>query len=103
MLSRKKLALDPRLVTTQYRWSPDAAPRCSEPLDPGIGGSGVGKSSSGPWITRIVEPVTSLRETAGKFGRETGSELSSAGDVLGNGGISELSRTVVTVKEGFLM
>ena len=102
MLSRKKLALDPRLVTTQYWLSRDATPRYSEPLDPGIGGSGVGRSSSRSFTTRIVEPVTSLWENAGGLGKGDRSELSCAGGGLGNGGMSELPRAFIAVNEDLL-
>ena len=102
ILSRKKLALDPGLVTTLYRLSPDATPRYSEPLDPGIGGSGVGRSSSGSFTTRIVEPVTSLWGTVGGFGKGSRSEYSCAGGGLGNGGMSELPRAFKAVNEDLL-
>lgn len=102
MLSRKKLALDPRLVTTLYRLSLGATPRYSEPLDPGIGGSGVGRSSSSSLTTRIVEPVTSLRRTVGGLDKEGRFEPSLAGGGLGNGGMSELPRAFKAVNEDLL-
>ena len=102
MLSRKKLALDPRLVTTLCRLSLDATPRYSEPLDPGIGGSGVGRSSSGSFTIRIVEPVTSLWENVGGLGKGDRLEPSLAGGGLGNGGMSELPRAFVAVNEDLL-
>lgn len=77
-------------MTTLFRLSPDATPRYSEPLDPGTGGNGVGRSFSGLFTTRIVEPVMSLWEIAGGFGREGRSEVSRTGGGLGNGGMSEL-------------
>lgn len=102
ILSRKKLALDPRLVTTLCRLSPDATPRYSEPLDPGIGGRGVGRSSSGSFTTRIVEPVTSLWGIAGGLGSGGRPELSRVGGGLGNGGTSELPRAFIAVNEDLL-
>lgn len=102
MLSRKKLALDPRLVITLYRLSLDATSRYSEPLDPGIGGSGVDRSSSGSFTTRMVEPVMFLWGKAAKFGKGGRFELSRAGGALGNGGMSELPRGFTAVNEDLL-
>ena len=102
ILSRKKLALDPRLVTTLCRLSPDTAPRYSEPLDPDIGGSGVGRSSSGSFTTRIVESVKSLPGPADGSDKTAKSSLSRANTGLGNGGISELPRALTAVIEDLL-
>ena len=102
ILSRKKLALDPCLLTTLNRLSPDVAPRYSEPLDPGIGGRAVSRSSCGSFTTRIVEPVESLFENAGGSGKEDTFGLPWAGAVSGNGGMSELPRAFMGVNEDLL-
>lgn len=102
MLSRKKLALDPRLVTTLYRLSLGATPRYSEPLDPGIGCSGVGRSSSDLFTIRIVEPVTSRWGNVGGLGKGGRFEPSLAGGGLCNGGMSELARGCTAVNEDLL-
>lgn len=102
MLSRKKLALDPRFVITLYRLSLDATSRYSEPLDPGIGGSGVDRSPSGSFTTRMVEPVKSLWGKAAEFGKGGRFELSRPGGGLGNGGKSELPRGFIAVNEDLL-
>ena len=102
MLSRKKLALDPRLVTTLYRLFLGAMPIYSEPLDPGIGGSGVGRSSSGSFTIRMVEPVTSLWGIVGGLGKGGRFEPSLAGGEIGSEGMSELPRAFSAVNEDLL-
>ena len=102
MLSRKKLALDPGLVIMLYRLSPKAAPRSSEPLDPGIGGSEVGRSSLGVFTTRIVEPVMSLCGVAGGEGNGGRCELSRDAGEPGNEGMSELPRILIAADEDLL-
>ena len=77
-------------------------PKYSEPLDPGIGGSGVGRSSSCSFTTRIVEPVLSLLGNTGGSGKGARSELLWAGAGPGNGGMSELPRGLTVVKEDLL-
>ena len=102
ILSRKKLALDPRLLATLNRLSPDVAPRYSEPLDPGIGGRAVSRSSCGPFTTRIVEPVESLFEDADGSGKGKTFGFDWTGAVPGNGGMSELPRAFMRVNEDLL-
>ena len=102
ILSRKKLALDPRLLATLNRLSPDVTPKYSEPLDPGIGGRAVSWSSCSSFTTRIVEPVESLFESAGGSGKGDTFGLPWAGAVSGNGGMSELPRAFMGVNEDLL-
>ena len=102
ILSRKKLVLDPRLVTTLCRLSLDTAPRCSESLDPGIGGSGVGRSSAVSFTTRMVESVIFLPGPAGWSDKIARSEFSRTNAGLGNGGISEPPRALPAVVEDLL-
>ena len=97
MLSRKKLVLEPGLVTSLYRLSADATFKHAEPLDPGIGGRGVGRSSCGSFTTRMVELVLSLFGNVGGSGEGTWSEFSEARP--GNGGMSVLPRAFIAVKE----